>query len=294
MESLISSLSRIRVVVVEPTYDGNLGQLARAMSNFGLSQLVLVGGRANPRSDEARWYARMEASDILDRTRRVDSLLDAVADCRTVIGTSRRLGKKRGPARTPESLFEELRPWRADWTTALVFGREAHGLFTQELDLCQHLLWIPSDPEHPSLNLAHSIAVIGYVLSRAARDDLGDVPEESGFVPADQRSIEAMFQHARRVWLRIGYLHHQNPDAILRRWRRLFARSGLDEKEIRVIRAALHQTEWVAKVAGIPPGGPQEAPEGMFDKHGAYRLSRAEAGGALFGAGDEGDEPQGS
>jgi tRNA/rRNA methyltransferase len=289
MESLTDSLSRIRIVVVEPTYDGNLGQLARAMSNFGLSRLVLVGGDADPRSDEARWYARAEASDVLDHVRRVDTLLEAIDGCRTVIGTSRRLGKKRGPAKTPEKLFESLRPWRREWSSAIVFGREAHGLSTDELDLCQHLMWIPSDPEHPSLNLAHSIAVIGYVLSRVARADVGDEPEEEPFVPADQLSIESMFQHARRVWLRIGYLHYQNPDAILRRWRRIFARSGLDEKDIRVVRAALHQTEWVAKVAGIPPGGPQDAPEGMFDKHGAYRLTREE--GALFGAGDEGEEP---
>ena len=52
-----------------------------------------------------------------------------------------------------------------------------------------------------------------------------------------------------------------------------------------MVRAVLRQTEWVAKVAGIPPGGPEEAPEGMFDKHGAYRLTREE--GAPFAAGDE-------
>jgi TrmH family RNA methyltransferase len=279
MEPLSGTLERIRIVVVEPTYDGNLGQLARAMSNFGLTRLVLVGGSADPGSDEARWYARAEASAVLDGARRVDSLLEGIADCRTVIGTSRRLGKKRGPAQTPESLFESLRPWALDWPTAIVFGREAHGLSTEELDLCQHLMWIPTDPGHPSLNLAHAVAVVGYVLARAARSDLGAGPVEQPFEPADPESVEAMFQHARRVWLRIGYLHHQNPDAILRRWRRIFARSGLDEKDIRVVRAVLHQTEWVAKVAGIPPGGPQEAPEGMFDKHGAYRLTREEGEG---------------
>jgi tRNA/rRNA methyltransferase len=286
MEPLSETLERIRIVVVEPTYDGNLGQLVRAMSNFGLTRLVLVAGSADPDSDEARWYARSEAAHVLDGVRRVPTLLDGIEGCRTVIGTSRRLGKKRGPAQTPEDLFATLRPWSLEWPTAIVFGREAHGLSTDELDLCQHLMWIPSDPEHPSLNLAHAVAVVGYALSRAARTDLGDEPEREPFEPADPRSIEAMFQHARRVWLRIGYLHHQNPDAILRRWRRIFARSGLDERDIRVIRAVLHQTEWVAKVAGIPPGGPEDAPEGMFDKHGAYRLTREE-GGPFTGGEDE-------
>lgn len=279
MESLAGALEDIRVVVVEPTYDGNLGQLARAMSNFGLTRLVIAGGSADPDSDEARWYARAEAQSVLDACRRVDSLLEAVSDCRTVIGTSRRLGRKRGPAEPPEKIFSDVRPWSLPWPTAIVFGREAHGLSTDELDLCHRLLWIPTDPAHPSMNLAHAVGVVGYTLAMAARQDTGDVPEEEEFLPAGQDALEAMYQHARRVWLRIGYLHHQNPDAILRRWRRIFARSGLDEREIRVIRAVLHQTEWVAKVAGIPPGGPTEAPEGMFDKHGEYSLTEEEGRG---------------
>ncbi|MDQ7007653.1 MAG: TrmH family RNA methyltransferase [Acidobacteriota bacterium] len=276
MESLVAGLSRVRVVVVEPAYDGNLGQLARAMSNFGLTRLHLVGGSADPDSDEARWYARDEALKVLEGVRRHGSLLEAVADCRMVIATSRRLGRRRGPVQTPGELFEELAPWRAPWETAIVFGREAHGLSTAELDLCQRVIWIPTDPAHPSMNLAHSVAVVGYALATAARaGDYGRVDEEQS-EPADRESVEAMFQHARRVWVRIGYLHYQNPDAILRAWRKLFARTGLTGRDLRVIRALLHQTEWVAKVAGIPPGGPEEAPEGMFDKHGERRRERRE------------------
>ncbi len=267
MESLTDKLSRLRVVVVEPTYDGNLGQLARAMSNFGLTRLHLVEGSADPASDEARWYARDEARSILDRSERHGSLLDAVADCRMVIATSRRLGRRRGPVQTPVELFDELKPWNDPWETAIVFGREAHGLSTAELDLCQRVIWIPTDPAHPSMNLAHSVAVVGYALATAVRaGDYGGLDDDPADL-ADRQSVEAMFQHARRVWIRIGYLHYQNPDAILRAWRKLFARTGLTSRDLRVIRALLHQTEWVAKVAGIPPGGPEEAPKELFDKH---------------------------
>lgn len=267
MESLVEAFSRLRVVLVEPTYDGNLGQVARAMSNFGLTRLHLVGGAADPESDEARWYARDEARGLLEGAVRHETLRGALADCKTVIATSRRKGRNRGPVELPEELFPRLRPWRFPWETALVFGREAHGLSTAEVDLCQHLVWIPSDPAHPSLNLAHATAVIGYSLSRAAREDLSAEPEKEVTIPADREAVEAMFQHARRVWVRIGYLNYQNPDAILRAWRKLFARTGLTERDVRVVRALLHQTEWVAKVAGIPPGGPEEAPPGLFDKH---------------------------
>lgn len=267
MESLVEAFSRLRVVLVEPTYDGNLGQVARAMSNFGLTRLQLVGGAADPASDEARWYARDEAQKVLELAVRHDTLRGALADCKTVIATSRRRGRNRGPVELPEELFPRLKPWKLPWETALVFGREAHGLSTAEVDLCQHLVWIPSDPAHPSLNLAHATAVIGYALARAARGDLGAEPEKEVVIPADREAVEAMFQHARRVWVRIGYLHYQNPDVILRAWRKLFARTGLTQRDVRVVRALLHQTEWVARVAGIPPGGPEEAPPELFDKH---------------------------
>ncbi len=267
MDSLVERLSRVRVVLVEPAYDGNLGKVARAMRNFGLSRLVLVGGRADPGSDEARWYARAEGRTVLDGCRSAASLEQAIRGCRTVIGTSRRLGRKRGEPRVPEDVLAGTAPWRAEWDTAIVFGREASGLSTGELDQCQHLIWIPTDPECPSLNLSHAVSITAYVLATMAREDTGSGPLPPTIEPAPAEQLEAMYRHARRVWLRIGYLHHQNPDAILRRWRRIFARTRLTEYDVRVVRALLHQTEWVAGVAGIPPGGPPDAPPGLFDKH---------------------------
>ncbi|GAB4223707.1 MAG: tRNA (cytosine(32)/uridine(32)-2'-O)-methyltransferase TrmJ [Acidobacteriota bacterium] len=264
--SLEHELRRIRVVLVEPTYSGNLGQVARAMRNFGLTSLWLAGGRADPDADEARWYAREEGGLVLDRARRVDSFDEAVRGCRTVIGTSRRLGRRRGPAHPPEVLWRALAPWARPWETALVFGREAHGLSTPELDRCTDLLWVPTDPACPSLNLAHAVAVVGYTLASAARDALGRTPEVAIAEPAPHEEVQAMFDHARRVWLRIGYLHYQNPDAILRHWRKIFGRARLTEHEVRIVRALLHQTDWVAGRAGLPEGGAREAPE-LFDKH---------------------------
>ncbi len=271
MESLVERFGVIRVVLVEPSYNGNLGQVARAMSNFGLRRLALVRGAADPDSDEARWFARDEAADILDRAERFETLDAAVASARSVIGTSRRMGRKRGTGMLPEELFSQLAPWNQVYETALVFGPEASGLSTAQIDRCQRTIWIPSDPAHPSLNLAHAVAVTGYALARCARQESGAPPSRELPEPADRETIEAMFQHARRVWVRIGYLNVQNPDAILRSWRRLFARTELSEHEVRIVRSLVHQMEWVAKVAGIPPGGPDEADPELFDKHGKFR-----------------------
>ncbi|NJN64660.1 MAG: hypothetical protein HC882_07115 [Acidobacteria bacterium] len=164
-------------------------------------------------------------------------------------------------------MWEHARPWQRAWETALVFGREAHGLFTEELDLCDELLWIPSDPACPSLNLSHAVSVVAYSLASAARAATHPPFPIEESEPATSLELEAMYQHVRRVWVRIGYLHYQNPDAILRRWRKIFGRAKLTAYDVSIVRALAHQIDWLARVASIPPGGPKDAPPGLFDKH---------------------------
>jgi len=266
MPTLADRLDRIRVVLSRPTYNGNLGQVARAMTNFGLRRLDIVDGAADPRSDEARWYAREEGLPVLGSARRFEALDAALADCRTVIGTSRRTGRERRPTGGPEEIFRELAPWRSPHPTALVFGPEANGLSSQELDLCQQILVIPADPLFPSLNLAHAVAVVGYALARAASADEGAAQPETDDPPATHAELEAMYAHARRVWLRVGYIQTPDPDTLLRRWRRMFGRARLRSSEVGFIRALLHQTDWCAEVAELPHGGARETPQ-AFDKH---------------------------
>lgn len=268
MTETTGRFQRLRVVLVEPQYDGNLGQVARAMRNFGLFRLVLVAGDADPTADESRWFAREEGAPILDAVVRVATLGEAIADCAVVIGCSRRSGKYRGTPQTPEQIWAEARPWSAAHETALVFGREAHGLTTGELDMCHRVLSIPSDEACPSLNLAHAVAVVGYTLMAAHAADSGaaELLRDDEAEPASSEQIEGMFQHLRRVWYRIGYLNPQNPEAILRRWRRILHRGTMSVHDINVIRAMAHQTDYIAKLAKVPEGGPTEAPE-MFNKH---------------------------
>src|SRR5262245_14414130 len=92
-------LARVRVVLVEPLYGGNVGQCARAMRNTGLSRLVLVNP-AEHLTDEARWMAR-DGREILDRAEVVSSLEGALAGAGLAIGTTRRVGKYRRAPVTP-------------------------------------------------------------------------------------------------------------------------------------------------------------------------------------------------
>jgi hypothetical protein len=113
------------------------------------------------------------------------------------------------------------------------------------------------------------VAVIGYALSLEAHADLGErLPsEKEPDRAASAEELEAMYLHMREVWQRIGYLQHQNPDAVLRRWRRIFGRTELASWEVAIVRGLLHQTDWVASLAEIPVEGLTAMDTARLNKH---------------------------
>jgi tRNA/rRNA methyltransferase len=257
-----ADLSRVAVVLVQPHYAGNLGRCARAMRNFSLSRLVLVAPECSPDDDEARWFARDEAAAILDGARVYPTLAEALAGFQVTVGTSRRVGRYRRPTVTPEEVAREIVPLSRDNDVAIVFGNEPSGLSWDDLHLCQRLVSFPAAPEFPSLNVAHAVLLMAYELYRATAPERPDETQEL----ASHAEIEAMFEHARRAWLRIGYLKRQNPRNILTRWRRILGRSTLTTHEVALIRGLLHQIDWAADRAGLPQHD-QEPPKGTFRKH---------------------------
>ncbi|MEM3833660.1 MAG: RNA methyltransferase [Thermoprotei archaeon] len=153
----------IRVVVVEPIYEFNLGMIARAMKNFGFSDLYLV----NPRSlgEEARKYAS-HAVDVLENAKIVKTLSDAIKDTDLSIATTGVIGGDYNVLRiaVPIQGLSNLINYYGN--VALVFGREDHGLSNEEIALCDMVTTIPSSEEYPVMNLSHAVAVILYELTR--------------------------------------------------------------------------------------------------------------------------------
>src|SRR5262245_21343823 len=160
-------LTNCRVVLVRPQIAANLGATARAMRNFGLTELVLVDPKADPADREARRLAT-HGEAILDRCRIVAEFGEAVADCALIAGTSARTGGlfRDQTVGWPEQVMPELvlsaRP------VALVFGTETSGLTNDDVSRCHFLIHIPAAPDYPALNLAQSVAICLYELRRAA------------------------------------------------------------------------------------------------------------------------------
>lgn len=172
-------MKRVRVILVEPKNEGNVGAVARAMRNFGVSDLVLVNPcRIGP---EARRRA-MHGVEVLEAAKTVASLQAAVRGAGILVGTSgietRSEKHFSRIAIDPRDLGMRVAPVKG--TVALAFGREDFGLLEDELERCDLLVKVPTTEEYPILNLSHAAAIVLYELfiAQAARRR---VREASGF-----------------------------------------------------------------------------------------------------------------
>lgn len=238
----MSALSRIAVVLVEPQGALNIGSVCRVMMNFGLTDLRLVNPQADHCGDEARRMA-VKAAGLLEAATLYPDLASAVADCALVCGTTRRFGKYREDFVHPDDAAAEVVAHAAGQFAAFVFGREDRGLLTSELDLCQRLVTIPTEELLPSMNLAQAVAVQLYEVSRAAARAAGQRrrPRQR----AESAVQEAMYEHMQATLLQVGYLDPQNPDHILRTFRRIFARAGMNDRDVRVLQGLWSRLDWL-------------------------------------------------
>ena len=240
----MSTPNNLCVVLVESQGAFNLGAVARVMMNFGFSQLRLVNPQVDPLEADARRGA-LSALPLLENASIFDNLAAALADCHFAVGTTRREGKFREELVPPAAAAVEMAEKIAGGTVALVFGREDCGLHTAELDLCQRLLTIPTHDGFPSMNLAQAVTVCLYELDRAFSDtaSINVKPRKL----ANSAELEAMLQHMRRTLTEIEYLDQQNPNRILRTFRRAFARAELDEREVRILRGLWSRMDYIVR-----------------------------------------------
>ena len=143
-------------------------------------------------------------------------------------------------------LRSEQESLAANQQTALVFGREDSGLTTAELDLCQLLLTIPTHASLPSMNLAQAVTVVLYELSKGTSDK---TPLAESQTLADNKTMESMYLHMRDTLVRAEYLDRQNPDHILRTFRRIFGRAGLDDRDVSILHGLWSRIDWLNNFA---------------------------------------------
>ncbi|MBW2972266.1 RNA methyltransferase [Candidatus Woesearchaeota archaeon] len=156
----------IYVILLEPVTAGNVGAVARAMSNFGFTRLVLINPHCDHLGTEARNRAK-HAQKILEEAEVTDFFV--VDDYDYLIATTAKLGTDYNIPRSPlkpDELAKKLKEMDPAKKIGLVIGRETHGLFNEEIAKCDFVVTIPSDAQYPTLNISHSVAILLYELHK--------------------------------------------------------------------------------------------------------------------------------
>lgn len=234
-------LANIRIVLVRPRGSGNIGSIARAMKNTGLRELAIVG-KARPGSFWARAMA-VHGRDILGDVRSYETLRQAVADCALVVGTTCRDGLYRDHSRTPREIAGQMIGAAQLGRVALIFGPEDHGLNNDDLKHCQMLIAIPTHSEYRSLNVAQAAMVCLYELYLAAAAE----PAQEALPRARAEDVERLYDLMRSSLLKIGFLDSENPEHMLFAFRRILGRTGLEDREVRILIGLFRQIEWYAE-----------------------------------------------
>ncbi len=227
---------RFRFVLCTPTHPGNIGAAARALKTMGFGRLVLVNPRHFP--DPKASARAAGADDLLARAvvcTRLDEALQGVTLSVGLTARRRDLSHSMLPLRElASSLPQEA---LGEGEVALVFGTEMSGLSNAELDLCQILAHIPTDPTFGSLNLGSAVQLVAYELRHALHQERG--PQAREYPPATHDDMEHFYAHLERVLTGSGFLDPQYPGRLMVRLRRLFSRARVEREEVSILRGIL-------------------------------------------------------
>jgi tRNA/rRNA methyltransferase len=239
-----ANLDNIAVVLIQPQIPENIGAAARAMSNMGLSRLVLVRPK-NCDLCRVLKTATGVSIDVVEQMEVFDHIREALAPYQVIAGTTARTGSLRPTLSRPRGLAHDLVTLSQNNLAAVLFGPEDRGLSNEHLRYCHTIVTIPT-ASFSSLNLAQAVMVVCYEIFMAGREGSPEVAPRL----ANSFELEGMYDHLREVLTRIGFLDPQNPEHWLLNIRRFLSRLPLRAREVRIIRGVCRQIDWYASQAG--------------------------------------------
>jgi len=239
--TLKAKTKNISIVLYKPKYAGNIGAVARAAKNMGISNII-VAGKADYDRAEMQQRSTHLAADVLEQTIYADSLEEALGSFNYIVGTTARLGKARGPFISPRAAAQNIAGLSQKNSIALLFGPEDTGLANDQLLLCHSVVTIPTAREFTSLNLSHAVMILCYEIYIAS--SLAVAALETKPKLALSSELEGMYGQIKDLLARIGFFNPENPDYWMLDVRRFFSRCGLLPREVKIIRGICRQLEW--------------------------------------------------
>lgn len=237
-------LSKLAVILVEPSHPGNVGSVARAMANMGVHDLRLVNSDLH--HDPVAITLAPHAGDILKNAKKFDNLSSAISSFHLVLGLSARTRSNVLSMRSLPDIGEYILPFLPQTSIALVFGRERTGLTNFEMSCCNEWVTIPTFG-NSSLNLAQAVMVVLYELvchlpgTKKNRRKLE--------VPAESKEIEGVKDHLFQVLEQINFLESDNRNHMWESFSVLMGRAKINLRDVKMIRGVLHKMQNALKFA---------------------------------------------
>ena len=228
----------ITIVLNKPKYPGNIGSVARCAKNTGIEKLFIVG-HSDPDIEEIEKMATHVASDTIENIKYFKDLNEALTGFTYIVGTTSRLGSVRGPVVYPREMAEQITDISQNNQVAILFGPEDTGLTNDELNYCHLLVTIPTSSEFKSINLSHAVMILCYEIFTAS------TPTPERFTPkmATSFELEGMYDHLKKMLVKIAFINLENPDYWMTNIRRFLSRTKLFSKEVQIIRGICRRVE---------------------------------------------------
>ena len=223
------------IVLVRPQLGQNIGKAARAMLNFGLTEMRLVAPRDGwPNPDAGP--AASGADIVLEQARVLETVQEAIADCSTVFASTVRRRDLVMPVVAPGEMADQITSSAA--RSAILFGPERSGLETEEVALANAIVTVPINPEFASLNLAQAVILLAYEWSK--RGELAQPPAKDLEAPAPHGELDGLVGHLDEELAAKGYFHPlSRMQATRNTIRTIFTKTGWSSREVKAVRGII-------------------------------------------------------
>jgi tRNA/rRNA methyltransferase len=223
------------IVLVRPQLGQNIGKAARAMLNFGLTELRLVAPRDGWPNPEAG-PAASGADVVLERAQVFATVRDAIADCSAVYASTVRRRDLIMPVVKPEEMAGTM--GASAERSAILFGPERSGLETEEVALAKAIVTVPINPEFASLNLAQAVILLAYEWSK--QNELAQPPAKELEPAAPQGELEGLMKQLDEALDAKGYFHPPSRTQATRNTiRTIFTKTGWSSREVKAVRGII-------------------------------------------------------
>ncbi|CAA2107673.1 putative tRNA/rRNA methyltransferase [Methylobacterium bullatum] len=225
------------VILVEPQLAENIGMVARAMANFGLSELRLVAPKNGWPKKGVR-EAASGATHVLDDATVFATVPEAIADLNYLLATTARERGQMKRAYAPDEAMADVAA-RSGQRVGVMFGRERIGLTNDEVSLADAIVTFPVSPDFPSLNLAQAVLLVGYEWRKASGQARLPFTGEMQSPPATREAMASLVASLEGSLETGGFYPPEKRDVIARNMRDMLHRMAMTEQDVRTFRGAL-------------------------------------------------------